>query len=83
VWGLTPPRSGTARVFSGLVAGCVAKKDDRSKLIRDEMRAKGFQISHEGVARILKGPERRDAVAAERFSRTTECFSASGAVKQP
>jgi putative DNA-invertase from lambdoid prophage Rac len=25
------------------------------RAIRDEMRAKGFQISHEGVARILKG----------------------------
>ena len=29
------------------------------RAIRDEMRAKGFQISHEGVARILKGRRSR------------------------
>jgi putative DNA-invertase from lambdoid prophage Rac len=36
------------------------------RAIRDEMRAKGFQISHEGVARILKGLDRTGRIGAER-----------------
>ena len=46
----------------------------------DKMRAKGLQITTRAWRRILKAAELRDAVAAELFSHTTECFSASGAM---
>jgi putative DNA-invertase from lambdoid prophage Rac len=36
------------------------------RAIRDEMRSKGFQISHEGVARILKGLDRSARVGLSR-----------------